>query len=189
MRLSARIASDDLAHFWGQLLQLPLSADCYVTDNVVRAVSLRALPARFCSYILDQANSDQMRGDSMYRLMTFIALTFVLLVGDSPVWAGPLEDEVVKGLGIVKELADKREKAFNDGNPDGYVADFAENAVFTPSLTSFRIEGKQEIRGYLARLFQIYPQRQSVSRQPMRRWDEKNIVVVDRYPDQTGRNT
>ena len=121
----------------------------------------------------------------MYRLMTFIALTFVLLVGDSPVWAGPLEDEVVKGLGIVKELADKREKAFNDGNPDGYVADFAENAVFTPSLTSFRIEGKQEIRGYLARLFQIYPQRQSVSRQPMRRWYEKNIVVVDRYADQT----
>ena len=187
MRRSARIASDDLDPFWGRLLPPALGADCPVTDsnvtpnsrkNVVRAVSLRPLQARICDYILDKQNSDQMRGASMYRLMTFVALTFVLLVGASPAWAGPIED--------VKELADKQGQAFDDGNPDGYVADFADNAVFTPSLATFRIEGKQEIRGYFARLFQIYPQRQSIGRQPMRRvYANNTVVVVDDYADQT----
>jgi hypothetical protein len=97
----------------------------------------------------------------MYKHLTFAALITALLLGTSLAWAGPIEE--------VTELNAKRAKAFSEGNPDAYVADFADDGVFTPSLATFRIEGKQAIRDYFASIFRTYPQRQSVGRQVISR--------------------
>jgi len=114
----------------------------------------------------------------MHRNMTLAAVMIVLLLGASSAWAGPIEE--------VAELNAKRAKAFNEGSPDAYVADFADDGVFTPSLATFRIEGKEAIRSYFAGLFRTYPQRQSVGRQIISRvYANDTVVVVNGYSDQT----
>jgi uncharacterized protein (TIGR02246 family) len=113
----------------------------------------------------------------MKRTMTATATALVLLLGAIPAWAGPVEE--------VTELAAKRGQAFSEGNADAYVADYAEDGVFTSSRATFRIEGKPAIRAFFAGLFQTYPQRRSVSRQVTSRvYGNDTIVVVDAYADQ-----
>ena len=110
--------------------------------------------------------------------VTVAALTTVLILGIGAASAGPVEE--------VAELAAKRGKAFSEGNADGYVADFADDAVFTPSLAAFRIEGKSAIRAFFAGLFQRYPSRQVVGRQPLSRvYANDTVVVVNNYAEQT----
>ena len=114
----------------------------------------------------------------MNRRTAITMTALVLLLGAIPAWAGPVEE--------VAELAAKRGQAFNEGNADAYVADFADDGVFTPSRATFRIEGKQAIRAFFAGLFQTYPQRRSVARQVMSRvYGNDTIVVVNSYADQS----
>lgn len=92
-------------------------------------------------------------------------------------WAGPLEE--------VSEVAVKRGQFFAEGNLDAFMADFADNSVFTSSLAAFRSEGKGAIRPLFANLFQRYPQRQALTRQLERRAYGNDLVVTNAYQDQT----
>jgi ketosteroid isomerase-like protein len=61
------------------------------------------------------------------------------------------------------------------------VAAYADNAVFQSSLTAFRIEGKEAIRGYFAELFKLYPARRVLLRQPASRAYNDDLVVQNGY--------
>lgn len=107
----------------------------------------------------------------MNRLLTF-SLSFVL--GFAPtVWAGPVEE--------VNEVARPRQQAFVQGNVDGFTRDFADNVVVHSSFSPFRIEGKEAVRAYIAQLFQMYPKRNFVVRQPSARVYGDDLVVQDAY--------
>lgn len=107
--------------------------------------------------------------------LRILAATAILL--SAPAWAGPIEE--------VAEVAAKRGPSFSEGNLDAFMADFADNAVFTSSLTAFRSEGKPAIRAHFATLFQRYPQRQVLTRQIERRAYGNELVVSNAYQDQT----
>ena len=74
-----------------------------------------------------------------------------------------------------------RLQALLDGNVDGYVAAYADNAVFQSSFTPFRIEGKEAIRAYFTGLWRMYPKRHVVIRQPVTRAYNEDLVVQDSY--------
>jgi uncharacterized protein (TIGR02246 family) len=104
-----------------------------------------------------------------------IARLFALmLVGfAAEVLAGPAEE--------VAQIAAPRNQAFEDGNADAYAAAFADNAVLQSSVSAFRIEGKEAIRAYFTELFQSYPRRRVVIRQPATRVYNDDLVISNGY--------
>jgi hypothetical protein len=85
----------------------------------------------------------------------------VALLGVTPVaWAGAAED--------LAAIGQQRAAAFEKGDIDAYIAAFADNAVFTPSLQAFRVEGKAALKDYFSALLQTYPTRQIAGRQAPR---------------------
>jgi len=109
------------------------------------------------------------------------SLALVLLLGTVPVvWAQ------VDPAKEVAAIAQKRAEAGARGDVDAFLADVADNVVFTASRAGFRIEGKEALRAFLTNLWQNYPTRQGGSRQVTRRvYQEGNVVVVNGYNDQT----
>jgi uncharacterized protein (TIGR02246 family) len=99
--------------------------------------------------------------------------TLILLGLATEVWSGPIEE--------VTQIAGPRLQALQDGNLDAYVAAFADNAVFQTSLLPFRAEGKDAIRAQLAELFQLYPKRRVLVRQPSLRAYGDNLVIYNAY--------
>lgn len=86
----------------------------------------------------------------------------------------------------VADIAAKRAQAGARGDVDAFVADVADNAVFTAARAGFRIEGKEAYRAFITNLWQNYPTRQSLGRQVTRRvFGDGNVVVVNSYTDQT----
>ena len=85
-------------------------------------------------------------------------IAFLSLLGSTPVaWAGAAED-----IGAINQ---QRTAAFQKGDVDAYIVAFADNAVFTPALQPFRVEGKAAIKEYFTTLFQTYPTRRIVGGQ------------------------
>jgi uncharacterized protein (TIGR02246 family) len=108
----------------------------------------------------------------MKRIMD--AVFFLALMGIGvAAWAGPAEE--------VAQLSAPRLQALLDGNVDGYVAAFADNAVFHSSFTPFRIEGKEAIRAFFNGLVRMYPKRHVSIRQPVIRAYNDDLVVQDSY--------
>jgi uncharacterized protein (TIGR02246 family) len=105
---------------------------------------------------------------------TIPMLAAVTLLGLSPVlWAGPVEE--------VAEIAKPRVRMLEEGNLDGYMAAFADSAVFQSALSPFRIEGKEAIRAHFAQVFEQYPKRRILPRQPARRAYGDDLVVQNGY--------
>jgi uncharacterized protein (TIGR02246 family) len=102
-------------------------------------------------------------------------ITFLSLLGSTPVaWAGAAED-----IGAINQ---QRTAAFEKGDVDGYMVVFADNAVFTPALQPFRVEGKAAIKEYFTTLFQTYPTRRIVAGQGSTRvCGNDTVVVSDAY--------
>ena len=101
-------------------------------------------------------------------------LSAVILVGLAvEAWAGPIEE--------VAQIAGPRNQTFEEGNIEALITAFADSAVLTSSLSGFRIEGKEAIRGYFAALFQAYPKRRLFTRQPMARAYNDDLVVHNAY--------
>jgi uncharacterized protein (TIGR02246 family) len=109
----------------------------------------------------------------MKRLIFLVAL--LSLLGISPAaWAGAAEEIAVIGqqLGV----------AFEKGDADGFTAAFADNAVFTPSLQPFRVDGKAAIKDYFAAFFETYPTRHTAARQVSTRvYANDTTFVSDNY--------
>ena len=102
------------------------------------------------------------------------ALSTSMLVGfASQAWAGPAEE--------VAQISGGRIQAFEEGTPDAYSADFADNASLTSSFSAFRIDGKAAIRAYFAELFQLYPKRRLFVRQPATRAYNDDLVIQNGY--------
>jgi uncharacterized protein (TIGR02246 family) len=98
----------------------------------------------------------------------------VILVGlAAEAWGGPIEE--------VSQIAGPRLQALQDGNLDAYTAAFADNAVVQTSLFPFRAEGKDAIRAQLTELFQLYPKRRVLVRQPSMRAYNDDLVVSNSY--------
>lgn len=109
----------------------------------------------------------------MKRLSCLVIL--LLVFGIVPVaWAGPAEE--------IAEIGRERAKAFREGNLDAWMAAFADNAVFTSAIRPFRIEGKDAIRAHYTSLFERYPTRSFVGRQPMTRvYNNDTTVITNAY--------
>jgi uncharacterized protein (TIGR02246 family) len=108
----------------------------------------------------------------MKRLIA--TLSSLILVGiAAEAWAGPVEE--------VAQIAGPRLQALQDGNVDAYVAAYADNAVFHSSLSPFRMEGKEAIRAYFTELFQLYPKRRVLQRQPIDRAYNDDLVIRNAY--------
>ena len=121
---------------------------------------------------------DLMKEDIMRTLSGFLAL--VLLLGTVPVvWAQ---------ADPAKEVADitrKRAEAAARGDVNAWLADLADNVVFTVARAGFRIEGKEAVRAFITNLWQNYPTRQELTQQVTRRvFQDGNVFVVNSYTDQ-----
>jgi uncharacterized protein (TIGR02246 family) len=108
----------------------------------------------------------------MKRVMP-VLIFLVLSAPGIASWAGPAED--------VAQMSAPRLQAFLDGNVDGYVAAYADNAVFHSSFTPLRIEGKEAIRAFFTGLFRMYPKRHVFIRHPVMRAYNDDLVVQDSY--------
>ncbi len=104
-----------------------------------------------------------------------LIIYLVALLGvTSAAWAGAAEDVAAVGQQTVA--------AFEKGDIDTYIVAFADNAVFTPSVQAFRVEGKAAIKGYFSALFETYPTRHVVIRQGSTRvYANDTIVVTNAY--------
>ena len=114
----------------------------------------------------------------MRLLSGFLAL--VLLLGTEPVvWAQ---------ADPAKEVADitrKRAEAAARGDVNAWLADLADNVVFTVARAGFRIEGKEAVRAFITNLWQNYPTRQELTQQVTRRvFQDGNVFIVNSYTDQ-----
>jgi uncharacterized protein (TIGR02246 family) len=69
-------------------------------------------------------------------------------------WAGAAEEVAAVGQQTVG--------AFEKGDTDTFISGWADDAVFTPSVQAFRVEGKAEIKSYYSTLFETYPTRHVV---------------------------
>lgn len=110
----------------------------------------------------------------------------ILAVLAPAIWAGPVEE--------VAQIAGPRLKAFQEGDLDAYSAAYADNAVVNSSSSAFRIEGKEAIRAYFTELFQMYPRRRVLVRQPAMRAYNDDLVISNSYSalhvtDQQGKVT
>jgi uncharacterized protein (TIGR02246 family) len=95
----------------------------------------------------------------------------VALLGVTPAaWAGAAEEVAATGQQVVA--------AFEKGDIDSFIAGWADNAVFTPSVQAFRVESKAAIKDYYSALFQTYPTRHVVFRQGSTRVYANDTVVV-----------
>jgi len=100
-----------------------------------------------------------------------LIIYLVALLGVTPAaWAGAAEEVAVIG--------EQRAAAFEKGDIDTYIAAFADNAVFTPSLQAFRVEGKAALKGYFSALFETYPMRHIAARQVSTRVYANDTIVV-----------
>ena len=61
---------------------------------------------------------------------------------------------------------------------DTYIAAFADNAVFTPSLQAFRVKGKVALKDYFSALFETYPTRHIAGRQGSTRVYANDTIIV-----------
>ena len=105
---------------------------------------------------------------SIATLFALMVLGFV-----AEIRAGPVDE--------VLQIARPRIQALEEGNLDAYVAAYADNAVFQSSLSAFRVEGKEAIRAYFAELFQLYPKRRVLPRQPVIRAYNDDMVIQNGY--------
>jgi uncharacterized protein (TIGR02246 family) len=112
-------------------------------------------------------------------LSGFLAL--VLLLGTVPVvWA---QADPAKELAAI---AQKRAQAAARGDVDAWLADLADNVVFTVARAGFRLEGKEAVRAFITNLWQNYPTRQELTQQVARRvFQDGNVFVINSYTDQT----
>jgi len=118
----------------------------------------------------------------------YVATLFALALmwSADAAWGGPAEEVV--------QIAGPRLQALQDGNLDAYMVAYADNAVFHSSLSPFRMEGKEAIRAYFTELFQLYPKRRVLPRQPIVRAYNDDLVVQNGYSvlyltDQKGQTT
>jgi uncharacterized protein (TIGR02246 family) len=104
-----------------------------------------------------------------------LIIYLVALLGITPAaWAGPAEE--------VAAVGQQTAAAFEKGDIDSFIAGWADNAVFTPSVQAFRVEGKAAIKSYYSALFEIYPTRHVVFRQGSARvYANDTIVVTNAY--------
>ena len=102
-------------------------------------------------------------------------LVVLSLVGVVPAaWAGAAEE--------IAEIARHRAQLFSQGDLDGWMAAYADDAVLTSARVPFRIEGKEALRAYYAELFQAYPTRRTVSRQSSTRvYNGETTAVTNAY--------
>jgi uncharacterized protein (TIGR02246 family) len=102
-----------------------------------------------------------------------VLVALLLLAVSAELLAGPVEE--------VQQIAKPRTQALEEGRLDAYIAAYADNAVFQSSLSGLRIEGKEAILAYFAELFTLYPTRRVLSRQPMARAYNDDLVVQNTY--------
>ena len=95
----------------------------------------------------------------------------VALLGVTPAaWAGAAEEVAAVGQQTVS--------AFEKGDIDTFIAGWADNAVFTPSLQTFQVEGNAALKDYFSALLQTYPTRQIAGRQGATRVYANDTIVV-----------
>ena len=103
-----------------------------------------------------------------------VVMSLVLAVA-SAASGGPVEE--------VQESGKQRAQAYEANNLDGYMASWADNAVFTASTRAYRFEGKEAIRALYAGIFQNYPTRKLYPHHTSYRAFGDNLVIANGYQD------
>ncbi len=112
------------------------------------------------------------------KRITCLVLFLLIVVSSEAALAGPKEE--------LAEFWQQRAGAFDTRSVENVTATYADDAVYISTLTPFRIEGKQAIRGFFADLFDAYPTIKSVVRQPLERiYNDGTMAVADWYQDST----
>ena len=112
----------------------------------------------------------------MKQLKSLLIVLFVSALASS-VWAGPVEE--------VAAVGKQRGQAFNEGNIEAFMATWADDAVYTPPRSPFRIEGKNAIKAFYVDVFQQFPKRQFAGRQSSMRAYGDSLVISNGYSDVT----
>ena len=119
------------------------------------------------------------RKDGIMKTLSSLLVLVVLLGAVPVVWA---QADPAKEVG---DIARKRAEAADRGDVDAWVADLADNVVFTVARAGFRIEGKEAVRAFITNLWKNYPTRQELTQQVTRRvFQEGNVFIVNSYTDQ-----
>lgn len=109
---------------------------------------------------------------------SIVALAVVLVAPVSWAQSDPIKE--------VAAIQAKRGQANAKGDVEGFMANVADNVVFTPGRAGFRIEGKAAMRAYFTQLYQNYPTRQFQTRQlTARAYNGGTVVVRNWYSDTT----
>lgn len=108
----------------------------------------------------------------MKLITSFFLLLLVFGVNPSA-WAGAEEE--------VAQIVAQRNQFFNEGNLEAYMAGWADNGVYTPSLSPFRIEGKEALRAFYTGVFQTFPTRRFIVRQRSIRVYGGTTAVANMY--------
>jgi len=104
---------------------------------------------------------------------TSLSLFLVLCGMATLAWAGPAEE--------IAQIAQQAVQAINEGNLDGIMALYADDAVLIPAGSPFRIDGKDAIRSFYVGLFQNFPTRRFVERQRQIRVYGANTAIINAY--------
>ncbi len=104
---------------------------------------------------------------------TWLSVFLVLCGMATLAWAGPAEE--------IAQLDQQAVQAINEGNLDGIMALYADDAVLIPGGSPFRIDGKEAIRSFYAGLFQNFPTRRFVERQRQIRVYGTNAGIINAY--------
>jgi uncharacterized protein (TIGR02246 family) len=100
-----------------------------------------------------------------------LIIYLVALLGFAPAARAGAAEEVAA-------IGQQTVAAFEKGDIDTFIAGWADNAVFTPSVQAFRVDGKAAIKSYFSALFETYPTRNVVFRQGSTRVYANDTVVV-----------
>jgi uncharacterized protein (TIGR02246 family) len=95
----------------------------------------------------------------------------VALLGVTPAALAGAAEEVAP-------IGQRTSAAFEKGDVDTFIVAWADDAVFTPSLQAFRVEGKAAIKDYFSALFETCPTRHIAGRQTSTRVYANDTILV-----------
>jgi len=102
-----------------------------------------------------------------------MVIAFCMLVSTPILWSGPIEE----GAQITKEYL----KAFHEGNAEALSALFAKDGLYISWAGPFPADGREAIRAMFAGFFKMYPIRQLILRDEVRKAYGDTVTLYNNW--------